>query len=112
MTAAAIPKNHAMPMAMIHRGLRRSFSTAGGDSSLAAGGASVTETETAVAAGGSAGLTLGCAISLSCVIQELSVLAESCASVSRRAGVYFRCSTRGTRRCVRSVQDFDLRFED
>jgi hypothetical protein len=44
MTAAAIPKNHAMPMAMIQRGLRRSFVTVGWDSSFAAGEASAIET--------------------------------------------------------------------
>jgi hypothetical protein len=66
MTAAAIPKNHAMPMAMIHRGLRKSFSTVGADSSLAAGGAPVTATETNGAAGGDCRFTLKGIISLSC----------------------------------------------
>jgi IS4 transposase len=52
MTAAVIPKNHAMPMAIIQSGLRGSFSTVGIESSFAAGEASVTATGTIVAVGG------------------------------------------------------------
>jgi hypothetical protein len=65
MTAATIPKNQAMPMAMIQRGLRRSLGTVVMDSSLAAAEGSVTATVTDVATGGSSGFTFEGVISLS-----------------------------------------------
>ena len=52
MTAAVIPKNHAMPIAMIQSGLLRSFSTFGIESSFAAGEASGTTTGTIAAVSG------------------------------------------------------------